>query len=91
MTTNHLSAQNKYEKVFNLKVRILSSTNWREEILEFANADALPDKWNTPNGPKFTSFIKLPIAFRKDGYYNQTEVRFGMVALPKDKNIKQTS
>uniref|UniRef100_A0A915API9 CRAL-TRIO domain-containing protein n=1 Tax=Parascaris univalens TaxID=6257 RepID=A0A915API9_PARUN len=56
------------------KVRILSSTNWREEILEFANADALPDKWNTPNGPKFTSFIDLPIIFRKDGYYNQTEL-----------------
>ncbi|KHN81169.1 CRAL-TRIO domain-containing protein F28H7.8 [Toxocara canis] len=71
------------------KARLLSPSKWREEILEFANADALPDKWNTPDGPQFTSFIPLPIPFRKNDYYDCNELpeKLDVVHIPAGRSI----
>ncbi|VDM43998.1 unnamed protein product [Toxocara canis] len=74
---------------FMSKARLLSPSKWREEILEFANADALPDKWNTPDGPQFTSFIPLPIPFRKNDYYDCNELpeKLDVVHIPAGRSI----
>ncbi|VDM36530.1 unnamed protein product [Toxocara canis] len=52
------------------KVRILSSSDWRHEILEYANAESLPDKWNSPDENIFTSPIELPMPFDENNYCN---------------------
>jgi hypothetical protein len=57
------------------KVRILSSHNWRQEILEYACVESLPDKWNTENMSIFTNHVDLPIPYAVENYYRNQEVK----------------
>lgn len=50
------------------KVRILSSSKWKEEILDFAVPGSLPDKWNLPGDHTFTSMVSLPVKFPEAEY-----------------------
>uniref|UniRef100_A0A914C5Y9 CRAL-TRIO domain-containing protein n=1 Tax=Acrobeloides nanus TaxID=290746 RepID=A0A914C5Y9_9BILA len=51
------------------KVRILSSSNWRDEILDFASYEALPTKWNTEKFDQFHANLDIPIPFPETEYY----------------------
>lgn len=51
------------------KVRILSSSDWRHEILEYANASILPEMWNLPDERIFSATVPMPIKFPEIGYY----------------------
>ncbi|CAD5226341.1 unnamed protein product [Bursaphelenchus okinawaensis] len=50
------------------KVVILDS-NWREEILEMADPEALPAFWNEEGKEVFKADIKKAVPFPKEGYY----------------------
>ncbi|VDO78315.1 unnamed protein product [Heligmosomoides polygyrus] len=51
------------------KVRILSSTNWKNEILQFSEHDALPAIWNDELHT-FPAHIDLPQPFSKEWYHS---------------------
>uniref|UniRef100_A0A914QKE7 CRAL-TRIO domain-containing protein n=1 Tax=Panagrolaimus davidi TaxID=227884 RepID=A0A914QKE7_9BILA len=51
------------------KVRILSASNWREEILEYASAESLPTKWNISEITHFKASLDLPVQFPENEYY----------------------
>ncbi|KAE9413083.1 hypothetical protein Angca_006249, partial [Angiostrongylus cantonensis] len=50
------------------KVRFLSSSRWRDEILEFSQNDALPAIWNDETH-MFPAHIDVPQPFPSDCYY----------------------
>ena len=59
-----------------IKVRFLSSSNWRKEILEYAVPESLPDKWNLSE-TIFTSSVPVPVKFDEKGYFGKnTKVCF---------------
>ncbi|VDK18269.1 unnamed protein product [Anisakis simplex] len=49
-------------------VRILSSSNWRSEILEYASVDVLPAFWNLPGDDQFKAVVELPRPFDENDY-----------------------
>ncbi|CAJ0610444.1 unnamed protein product [Cylicocyclus nassatus] len=51
------------------KVRILSSSSWKDEILQFSNIDALPSIWNDDTHT-FPAHIDTPQPFPRDMYYS---------------------
>lgn len=51
------------------KVRILSSSNWHNEILEYAAKESLPTKWNDEIDHGFLAQIELPINYPEEHYY----------------------
>uniref|UniRef100_A0AC34QFU4 CRAL-TRIO domain-containing protein n=1 Tax=Panagrolaimus sp. JU765 TaxID=591449 RepID=A0AC34QFU4_9BILA len=52
------------------KVRILSSSNWQDEILEYATKESLPTKWNDEIDHGFLAPIDLPINYPEEHYYS---------------------
>uniref|UniRef100_A0A7E4UUQ1 CRAL-TRIO domain-containing protein n=1 Tax=Panagrellus redivivus TaxID=6233 RepID=A0A7E4UUQ1_PANRE len=55
------------------KVRILSSTHWREEILEYACPESLPTKWNESTEEHFTATVDLPVDYPESEYYTNVK------------------
>uniref|UniRef100_A0A1I8AK61 CRAL-TRIO domain-containing protein n=1 Tax=Steinernema glaseri TaxID=37863 RepID=A0A1I8AK61_9BILA len=51
------------------KVRILSSSNWRQEILKLSDPSALPTKWNDSQVDVFKAEIDQPIPYPEQKYY----------------------
>ncbi|EYC03226.1 hypothetical protein Y032_0095g2829 [Ancylostoma ceylanicum] len=51
------------------KVRILSSSNWRDEILQFSNIEALPAVWNDELHT-FPAHVDTPQPYPKEWYYS---------------------
>ncbi|VDM26006.1 unnamed protein product [Toxocara canis] len=51
------------------RVRILSPSNWRKEILEYADPSALPSLWNGKGENLFTAFIDRPLRLPREGYF----------------------
>ncbi|KAI6227162.1 CRAL-TRIO domain-containing protein [Aphelenchoides besseyi] len=64
------------------KVRILSS-NWRQEILEFACPESLPDKWNENGTQLFTNHVEPPIPYPIDQYYKNRQAK-----VPETENLR---
>lgn len=57
-------------------MRILSSSNWKNEILEYACAESLPDIWNSPDEPKlFTAKVSPPIKYPENNYWNAKSIK----------------
>ncbi|EPB79985.1 hypothetical protein ANCCEY_00934 [Ancylostoma ceylanicum] len=52
-----------------IKVRILSSSNWRDEILQFSNIEALPAVWNDELHT-FPAHVDTPQPYPKEWYYS---------------------
>uniref|UniRef100_A0A1I7W6S1 CRAL-TRIO domain-containing protein n=1 Tax=Heterorhabditis bacteriophora TaxID=37862 RepID=A0A1I7W6S1_HETBA len=65
------------------KVRILSSSNWKEDILEFANREALPAIWNDEKH-KFPVHIEVPIPYPKEMFYSNKNVKIPEGTKPID-------
>ncbi|KAI1707953.1 CRAL/TRIO domain-containing protein [Ditylenchus destructor] len=52
------------------KVHILSSSNWREAILEYASANVLPSKWNLDGSAEpFKAIVEPPLSYPVDKYF----------------------
>ncbi|VDL69215.1 unnamed protein product [Nippostrongylus brasiliensis] len=51
------------------KVQILSSSNWKDEMLRFSKADALPSIWNDEIH-SFPAHVDRPQPFPKDWYHS---------------------
>ncbi|KAI6227451.1 CRAL-TRIO domain-containing protein [Aphelenchoides fujianensis] len=52
------------------KVKIFGS-NWKSEILEYANPEVLPVFWNEGNEETFKAPLERAVPFPESGYYNQ--------------------
>ncbi|KAI6243925.1 CRAL/TRIO domain protein [Aphelenchoides fujianensis] len=61
------------------KVRILSSSNWREEILEFSCPEALPERWNDEEHTSFSHPLELPVPYPVEQYYKNRNLHVGDV------------
>lgn len=48
---------------------MLSSSNWREEILKYASADALPTTWNIGTEQRFKADLARPFPFEEENFY----------------------
>jgi hypothetical protein len=57
------------------KVRILSANGWRQEILEYACAESLPDKWNTETSQIFTNHVDLPVPYPVENYHRNRNTK----------------
>ncbi|VDM82257.1 unnamed protein product [Strongylus vulgaris] len=56
------------------KVRILSSSNWKDEILQFTSIDALPSIWND-DAHTFPAHIEVPQPYPRDMYYSNKGIK----------------
>uniref|UniRef100_A0A0M3ID39 CRAL-TRIO domain-containing protein n=1 Tax=Ascaris lumbricoides TaxID=6252 RepID=A0A0M3ID39_ASCLU len=51
------------------KIQMLSSSNWREEILKYASADALPTTWNISTEQRFKADLARPFPFEEENFH----------------------
>uniref|UniRef100_A0A0M3IGR1 CRAL-TRIO domain-containing protein n=1 Tax=Ascaris lumbricoides TaxID=6252 RepID=A0A0M3IGR1_ASCLU len=51
------------------RVRLLSPIHWRDEILQYADANLLPTFWNRNDEKRFTAIIDKPLRISKESYY----------------------
>ncbi|KAI1730519.1 CRAL/TRIO domain-containing protein [Ditylenchus destructor] len=52
------------------KVHILSSSNWREAILDYASPNVLPSKWNLDGSAElFKAVVEPPLSYPVDKYF----------------------
>lgn len=52
----------------------MSSSNWRDEILDFASCEALPTKWNTEKVDHFRAIMDVPLPFEETEFHTNLDV-----------------